>query len=523
MNRTQLPINEIIVQDRQRDCKPEAVESLAVSMSALGLIQPVVVNQEKRLIAGGHRIAAAVKLGWTVIDVVYKETLSEAELQELELTENIKRSDLTWQERVLAVAKIHALKKRTAALASSNWGQKETGDLLNISQGYVSYAIAVAKALQAFGKETEIWQCDNVTDAYTLIMRWQQEVAEEDLAKRHVASKPVPVVAPISIEAASTFDLSAFDVDDSPPAEGKIIGYTPQIPPEDVRIACPVCNGINSKGCQHCMDTGFAWDTTKVQRGAQITVSAVYEEYHEVVVDVSSHYFKVDSIEYMLTNPNRFDHIITDIPYGIDIDMIDQSNSIADIDTIKAEHTVEGNEALFAQFFPAAFTTLKDNAFLITWCDQMQWQLMYNLATAAGFKVQRWPIIWSKSYPCLNQMAQYNFTKSTEIAMVMHKGVITLAEKQPTNVISCGRDDLQELINHPFAKPFTLWERLIKAVSIENQAILDPFCGRGSSFLSGLQLGRNMYGCEINDAHYNAGLENIKTFYRRLNPKTLFK
>ena len=60
------------------------------------------------------------------------------------------------------------------------------------------------------------------------------------------------------------------------------------------------------------------------------------------------------------------------------------------------------------------------------------------------------------------------------------------------------------------------------AVSAEGQSILDPFVGRGSSYLSGLQLNRNMYGCEINDAHYNAGLENIKGFYLNINPRSTF-
>src|ERR1017187_9370597 len=127
MNRTSLPLTSIIVEDRQRETKPDAVASLAESMKTLGLIQPIVINQNNRLIAGGHRLAAARFLGWESIDVVYRETMSEDELQELELTENVKRSDLTWQERCIAIAKIHSLKQRHAALDSKTWGQKETG------------------------------------------------------------------------------------------------------------------------------------------------------------------------------------------------------------------------------------------------------------------------------------------------------------------------------------------------------------------------------------------------------------
>jgi DNA modification methylase len=225
----------------------------------------------------------------------------------------------------------------------------------------------------------------------------------------------------------------------------------------------------------------------------------------------------------MLSNPETYDHIITDIPYGISIDRLDQHIGISDIEIIKAEHTVAGNEELFRQFFPAAFCTLKPNSFLITWCDAMQWQNMYNLACEAGFKVQRWPFVWAKDYPCLNQKAQFNFTKSTEFAMVCRKGTITLPEKQTNNYIIASRDQLVEDCQHPFAKPFAIWERLFKAVTMENQKILDPFCGKGSSFISGLKLGRNMYGVEKDEALYNGGLEVLKSYYLKLNAKSVFK
>jgi DNA modification methylase len=523
MNRTQIELSKITVQDRQRDYNEANVVSLMDSIKALGLIQPIVINQDNRLIAGGHRLEAHRRLGLTHIDVVYKETLSEGDLQELELTENLRRADLTWQERTLAVAKIHALKKRTAALNATPWGQKETGELLNVTQGSVSYAIAVARALQTFPKDSEIWKCDSASDAYSLIMRWEQERAEAILAKRHMANKPAkddfdfattftaPTAAEVSHHITTTEIQQTYDA--------QLQQIRKEQNGDDYYIEVNEYPHLVRRIAEHYAASGRDPETFEAY-WAQKVHDAIHREH---IIDLSSHYHHGDSIAYMMSKPEFFDHIITDIPYGIDIEMIDQSNSIANIDTIKAEHTVEGNEALFAQFFPAAYHCLKPNAFLITWCDIMQWQLMFDIATKAGFKVQRWPITWSKTYPCLNQMAQYNFTKSTEVAMVCRKGLITLVEKQPTCVISCGRDELQDLINHPFAKPFTLWERLIKAVSIENQYILDPFAGRGSCLLSGIQLGRNMFGCELNDQHYNAGLENLKSFYLKQNPKYKFQ
>jgi ParB family chromosome partitioning protein len=491
MNRTSLPLTSIIVEDRQRECKPEAVASLAESMKTLGLIQPIVINQHNRLIAGGHRLAAARFLGWESIDVVYRETMSEGELQELELTENVKRSDLTWQERCIAIAKIHALKQRSAALDSKTWGQKETGAMLNVSQGYISYVIIVSRILLDKPKDHEIWKCESLTEAWSLVMRWQS-----DEAMAHLSA--VKTVAPMPV----------FTEEDDVDASG-IFNFTSEPKP----IQDP-----------HHGDTLEMYDQiTGKKIGGTFLPADVFidNQYKPIEIALSSHYIKCDSIKYMTDNPGRFDHIITDIPYGIDIDNLDQTTGIKDIATIKDEHTVEGNLQLFDQFFSAGFWALKENAFLITWCDIMNWQYMYDRAIAAGFKVQRWPITWSKPHG-LNQMAQFNFTKTTEIAMVCRKGLITLVEKQPTCVIEAGRDALCESINHPFAKPYACWFRLISAVSIKGQSILDPFCGRGSSFIAGTQMEREMYGCEIQDAHYNAGLENIKQFHLNVNPKSTF-
>lgn len=54
-----LPLDQI--QNRQQDTrtlKPDHVESLAESIAVLGLIEPLVVDKQGRLLAGGHRLAA---------------------------------------------------------------------------------------------------------------------------------------------------------------------------------------------------------------------------------------------------------------------------------------------------------------------------------------------------------------------------------------------------------------------------------------------------------------------------------
>ena len=154
----------------------------------------------------------------------------------------------------------------------------------------------------------------------------------------------------------------------------------------------------------------------------------------------------------------------------------------------------------------------------------MLWTFMYHCAIDAGFSVQRWPITWVKTSACINQAAQYNTTKDTEIAIICRKAGATLAKNPQTSVITAARDELCEAVGHPFAKPFEVWKFLTEAVSIEGQHILEPFMGRGSGVISMLRLNRLVTGVELDIPHYNAALENVKTLhYLKLNPNYEFK
>jgi len=57
--------------------------------------------------------------------------------------------------------------------------------------------------------------------------------------------------------------------------------------------------------------------------------------------------------------------------------------------------------------------------------------------------------------------------------------------------------------NHPTQKPEALFERMILASSDEDDIILDPFCGSGTSLRVCQQLNRHGIGIEINDEYVN--------------------
>lgn len=500
MKRITLPLSDIKLIDRQRLDNGD-IDDLAESIRRYGLIQPIVVNQDNRLIAGGRRHAAHVKLGLPTIDVVYRETLTDDELHELELEENIRRKDMTWQEECLNIAKVHELKERRAAINSQAWSQARTGAMFGVVAAHVNYTLRIAEKLRAeLGPDNKpipsarFWPLESPSEAWKLILRDREDaltasLAEEqkDAANAGVTEQQEQLLVEQVLQVQESPDLLAL--------ERSRYYSNPHNPPDSFEAY---------------------WE--EKQARAKEVQNTVY---------LSNRIFNANAIEYMMSKEKTFDHVITDIPYGIDMAMLNQQNphgGMVDIEIVEELHDVEYNMKLIEEFFPAAYHCTKDSAFVITWCDQMLWQFMYDCAIKAGFAVQRWPITWNKTSQCMNQCAQFNTTKDTEIAIVCRKKGTTLVNQPQTSVITAPRDELCQEIGHPFAKPFAIWEFLIDTFTYQGQSILEPFAGRGSGVISMLRKQRNVFATELDLAHYNSLLENIKVLhYLKLNPEFKFK
>lgn len=491
-----LPVDEIIVEDRQR-LEVGDISSLALSLTRFGLIQPIVVTLNHRLLAGGRRLAAAKSLGWKHIPVYIKETMSDAESFEVELEENVQRLDMDWREKCLNIAKIHETRLKQGVTSGDGWSQRKTAELLGVaSVSNINDAIGMARQLRTeIGLDNKplptakFWLCESMGDALKLVLRDR----EDELLAANALEVQQSTNTNEQEQQSATLIQEVGRLSESPDL----------LAAERSKYESNLLNIIPFQ--QY-------WDEkTRLANEANNTLY------------ISNKLILGDSIQFMLANLGRFDHIITDIPYGIDIFHLEQQKGIDNIDTIKEAHDVQYNLKLIYDFFPAAFACTKPNAFVITWADQMLWQYMYDCAISAGFAVQRWPITWVKRSGGMNQMPQYNSTKDTEIAIICRKPGATLVFQPYTSVIAASRDDLSESIRHPFAKPFACWERLINMVSIEGQTILEPFAGGGSGVISMLQLKRNVIGVELEPTHYNELLENVKQYYLTINPQFVFK
>jgi DNA modification methylase len=80
-------------------------------------------------------------------------------------------------------------------------------------------------------------------------------------------------------------------------------------------------------------------------------------------------------------------------------------------------------------------------------------------------------------------------------------------------------DFYEEKRFHPTQKPMKLIKRLVQASSNENDLVLDPFGGSGSTALAALSLKRQFITIELDESYYQIILERVKEV---LEPQGLF-
>jgi ParB family chromosome partitioning protein len=88
-----------------------SIEELARSVREHGIVQPLVVTKtgddRYRLIAGERRFRAAQKAGLKEVPVVVKETMTDSDVLQVALIENIQREDLNPIEEAYAYHQLH--------------------------------------------------------------------------------------------------------------------------------------------------------------------------------------------------------------------------------------------------------------------------------------------------------------------------------------------------------------------------------------------------------------------------------
>lgn len=105
----QVRVDEIKVKHRIRQDLGDLTQ-LAESIRTHGLLNPIVINERKELIAGERRLESVKRLGWTTIDAHVIHQPSDVERIQMEIDENLYRRALSTSELADGFSKIDRLK-----------------------------------------------------------------------------------------------------------------------------------------------------------------------------------------------------------------------------------------------------------------------------------------------------------------------------------------------------------------------------------------------------------------------------
>ena len=241
-----------------------------------------------------------------------------------------------------------------------------------------------------------------------------------------------------------------------------------------------------------------------------------------------------DCLELLKDIPNNsIDLIVTDCPYKIVgggcTTGIYGNKSIEESDVIKtrlgykhknghvslfgclndmAEDVKKGkmfkhNDISFKEWLPEIYRVLKENTHCYIMVNARNFKELQQEAENVGFKYQNL-LVWNK-----------NNATPNKYYMNQHELILMLRKGKAKNINNMGTKNILVVPNiignkkHPTEKPVDLMKILIENSSNENDLVLDPFMGSGSTGIACKESNRKFIGMELDEKYFNIAKSRI--------------
>ena len=222
-----------------------------------------------------------------------------------------------------------------------------------------------------------------------------------------------------------------------------------------------------------------------------------------------------DFREFMQDTPkSAVDLILTDPPYTISRDTGFKKvkkgvkRFAISMDFGKWDHHLISLDVLSKHMF----RVLRSGGTAIVFYDIWKISYLAEAMQQAGFKMIR-VIIWQKTNPVPINMRSTYLSNSREVAVVGVKGGKPTFNSSYDNAIysyPIPRHNGKRI--HPTQKPLDLFCELIKKHSQEEDMVIDPFLGGGTTAMASLHTNRRFMGCDIDKKYVDLVKTRIKNY-----------
>ena len=239
--------------------------------------------------------------------------------------------------------------------------------------------------------------------------------------------------------------------------------------------------------------------------------------------------------------------VIADIPYNIGDNAygssplwyIDGDNKNGESDKAKTSFFRTDENFRIAEYMHFCNRLLKkepkqkgEAPAMIVFCAFDQIQTVIDYGKKYGF-AKSYPLFFIKNYSPQVLKANMRIVGATEFAVVLYRDklpkfrngrqydnetgkIIRGTGKMYFNWFKWERDGKNIPKVHPTQKPVNLLKELISIFTDENDVVIDPVAGSGTTLRAAAELGRNAYGFEIDKEFYKKANEQIlsNVFYQ---------
>lgn len=263
--------------------------------------------------------------------------------------------------------------------------------------------------------------------------------------------------------------------------------------------------------------------TPKTKLGDIITLGS-----HKIICGDST---KLETLNRLLGS-KRASMIYSDPVYNLEIDYDGGIGGKQDYGgSVNDKRTFDEYKNFIHDSLKAALEVSNPNTHVFYWCDQIYIGLIQDVYRSLGVSNKR-VCLWLKNNQ--NPVPKVAFNKVYEPVVYGVRGKPYLAESVTdlNEVLNKEMGTGNELIakvnefidvwtakrlpsknyEHATSKPITLHEKAIKRCTMPGEIILDSFLGSGSTLLAGHQLGRKVYGCELEPRFCDLIIKRFEAF-----------
>ena len=171
---------------------------------------------------------------------------------------------------------------------------------------------------------------------------------------------------------------------------------------------------------------------------------------------------------------------------------------------------IKADDSLPIEWLSGAYRVLKDNTCIYIFCNWKKWSELEKAVQENKFTVKNM-LVMNKSNHGMGDI-KGSYAPKHELVLFAHKGKAKIWNGQEVRkndvwdvpVKFSGSKHL-----HPNEKPLSWIEPMILTASKENQVVLDPFMGSGTTGVVSIKNNRHFIGIELDENYYKVAQERL--------------